>query len=61
MKKPGPGDALLVVDVQNDFLSGGALGVERGDEIIAPINRLIDRWTAAGLRAFAGQVDLEFP
>jgi nicotinamidase/pyrazinamidase len=49
MKKPGPGDALLVVDVQNDFLPGGALGVERGDEIIAPINRLIDRWTAAGL------------
>ena len=49
MKKPGPGDALLVVDVQNDFLPGGALGVKRGDEIIDAINQLIDRWTAAGL------------
>ena len=26
MQAPGPGDALLVVDVQNDFLPGGALG-----------------------------------
>ena len=49
MQKPGPGDALLVVDVQNDFMPGGALGVRRGDEILAPINRLIRRWEAAGL------------
>ncbi len=49
MEKPGPGDALRVVDVQNDFMPGGALGVKRGDDIIAPINRLIDRWVAAGL------------
>jgi nicotinamidase/pyrazinamidase len=47
--KPGPGDALLVVDVQNDFMPGGALGVRRGDEIVPPINRLIDRWRTAGL------------
>jgi len=33
--------ALLVVDVQNDFLSGGALAVPHGDEVIAPINRLM--------------------
>jgi nicotinamidase/pyrazinamidase len=32
--------ALLVVDVQNDFTPGGALGVEGGDEIIARINEL---------------------
>ncbi len=32
--------ALLIVDVQNDFCPGGALGVERGDEVIAPLNRL---------------------
>jgi nicotinamidase/pyrazinamidase len=31
---------LLVIDVQNDFLPGGALAVPRGDEVIAPINRL---------------------
>jgi nicotinamidase/pyrazinamidase len=28
---------LIVVDVQNDFLPGGALAVPRGDEVIAPI------------------------
>ena len=49
MKQPGPGDALLVVDVQNDFMPGGALGVRRGDEILPRVNRLIDRWSAAGL------------
>lgn len=32
--------ALLIVDVQNDFLPGGALGVPRGDEVIAVANSL---------------------
>ncbi len=32
---------LLVIDVQNDFLPGGALAVPRGDEVIALINRLM--------------------
>ncbi|MEG9436885.1 bifunctional nicotinamidase/pyrazinamidase [Edaphobacter sp. HDX4] len=35
-----PTDALLVIDVQNDFCPGGALAVERGDEIIPLINLL---------------------
>jgi nicotinamidase/pyrazinamidase len=35
-----PGDVLVIVDVQNDFLPGGALAVPGGDEVIAPINRL---------------------
>jgi nicotinamidase/pyrazinamidase len=35
----GPGDALIVVDVQNDFLPGGSLAVPDGDAVIAPINR----------------------
>jgi nicotinamidase/pyrazinamidase len=34
------GDALLVVDLQNDFCPGGALAVPGGDSIVAPINRL---------------------
>ena len=38
--KPGPGDVFIVVDVQNDFLPGGALAVTNGDEVIAPINAL---------------------
>ena len=36
-------DVLLVVDVQNDFLPGGALAVPDGDAVIAPINRLAAR------------------
>jgi nicotinamidase/pyrazinamidase len=48
MKSPGPGDALIVVDVQNDFLPGGALAVPRGNEVIRPLNRLIRRWSAQG-------------
>jgi nicotinamidase/pyrazinamidase len=38
--KPTTADALLVVDVQYDFLPGGNLAVTGGDEIIAPINAL---------------------
>ncbi len=37
--KPHSGDALVVVDVQNDFLPGGALGVPEGDEVIPVLNR----------------------
>ncbi len=32
--------ALLIVDVQNDFCPGGALGVEHGDNIVNGINRV---------------------
>lgn len=35
-----PGDVLLVVDVQADFLPGGALAVPDGDAVIGPVNRL---------------------
>ena len=33
--------ALLLVDIQNDFLPGGALAVRQGDAVIAVANRLI--------------------
>jgi nicotinamidase/pyrazinamidase len=33
-------EALLIIDVQNDFLRGGALAVPRGDEVIDTINAL---------------------
>lgn len=33
--------AILVIDVQNDFCPGGALAVDGGDEIVAPINALV--------------------
>lgn len=35
-------DALVIVDVQNDFCPGGALAVEGGDEIIPVLNRWIE-------------------
>jgi len=38
--RPNPTDVLLVVDLQYDFMPGGALGVKGGDEIVAPINAL---------------------
>ncbi|MEC7839682.1 MAG: bifunctional nicotinamidase/pyrazinamidase [Chlamydiota bacterium] len=34
--------ALLIVDMQNDFLPGGALAVNEGDQIIPTINHLIE-------------------
>ena len=36
--------ALIVIDVQNDFCPGGALAVAGGDEIVAPINALMDQF-----------------
>ena len=37
-------DALLIIDFQNDFVPGGALAVEGGDEIALPISRLLNRF-----------------
>lgn len=34
---------LLLVDIQPDFLPGGALAVENGNEILEPIRRLVER------------------
>jgi len=35
-------DALILVDIQNDFLPGGALAVSEGDQVIPLANRLMD-------------------
>ncbi|TSC83204.1 MAG: nicotinamidase/pyrazinamidase [Parcubacteria group bacterium Gr01-1014_19] len=34
--------ALIVVDVQNDFCPGGALAVKDGDQVVAPLNKMIE-------------------
>jgi nicotinate phosphoribosyltransferase len=47
------GDALFIVDVQNDFLPGGALPVSHGDEIIPVLNRYIGHFTHGHLPIFA--------
>ena len=34
-------DALNIVDIQNDFLPGGALAVPHGDQVVPVANRMI--------------------
>ncbi len=55
-------DALILIDIQNDFLPGGSLAVPRGEEIILVANRLQERfglvvatqdWHPAGHGSFA--------
>jgi nicotinamidase/pyrazinamidase len=54
--------ALVLVDIQNDFLPGGSLAVPKGDEIIAVVNNLEDHfelvvatqdWHPANHKSFA--------
>lgn len=45
LEPPGRFDALLVVDLQNDFCPGGALAVPGGDELAPIVNRLADRYS----------------
>lgn len=40
--------ALIVVDVQNDFCPGGALGVDDGDGVVPVLNEWIEAFRAAG-------------
>jgi len=35
---------LIIVDVQNDFCPGGALAVPKGDQVVAPINAVMNRF-----------------
>jgi len=37
-------DALIVVDVQNDFCTGGALAVPGGEKVVPAINRIAERF-----------------
>ena len=49
----GIGDALIVVDVQNDFLPGGSLAVLRGDEVVPLLNRYLAAFAAKSLPIYA--------
>jgi len=51
--KPHPGDALLIVDVQNDFLPGGNLAVSRGDEVAPVLNRYLGIFAMQNLPVYA--------
>jgi nicotinamidase/pyrazinamidase len=47
------GDALLIVDVQRDFLPGGALAVPDGDAVIPILNQCAREFALRGLPVFA--------
>lgn len=49
---PGGGDALVIVDVQNDFIPGGALAVPEGDKVVAPLNKAIEIFKTGNLPVF---------
>lgn len=49
------GDALILVDVQNDFLPGGALAVPLGDEVIPVLNRYLALFRRHGLPIYASR------
>jgi nicotinamidase/pyrazinamidase len=49
----GPGDALLVVDMQHDFLPGGSLAVPDGDAIVPVLDEYVRVATARGIPVFA--------
>jgi nicotinamidase/pyrazinamidase len=40
--------ALIVVDVQNDFIPGGALGVTGGDKIVPVVNKYVEEFERLG-------------
>ena len=44
--------ALIVVDVQNDFCPGGSLAVAHGDEVVPPLNKLIAEFLQRGNPVF---------
>lgn len=52
---PAIGDALLIIDVQNDFLPGGSLAVPAGDAVIAPLNVAIAAFTRKSLPIIASR------
>lgn len=49
------GDALLIVDVQNDFCPGGALPVPEGDRIVPVLNRYLGEFRRRGLPVYASR------
>ena len=51
----GPGDALLLVDVQNDFLPGGELAVPGGNAVLPALNRYLALAAALHLPVYASR------
>ena len=50
---PRQGDALIIIDVQNDFLPGGSLAVPKGEEVVPILNQYLALFQEAALPVFA--------
>jgi len=55
MERLAPGDALLLVDVQNDFCPGGALPIAEGDRVVPVLNRWLRSARERGLPVYASR------
>lgn len=64
LRQRRPDDALLIIDVQNDFCPGGSLAIAEGDAIVPVVNRLAQSfdhtiltqdWHPADHSSFASQ------
>ncbi len=55
MRKMKLKKALLIVDVQNDFCPGGALGIPEGDKIVPKINKYIKIFSKKKLPVFVSR------
>ena len=51
----GTGDALLLIDIQNDFLPGGRLAVAKGDQVIPVLNGYIEQFMHSHLPVLASR------
>jgi nicotinamidase/pyrazinamidase len=49
---PRPGDALALVDLQNDFLSGGSLAVPQGEQVVPVANSYLHLFRSCRLPVF---------
>ena len=55
MSELGPGDALLLVEVQRDFCPGGALPIPDGDRVVPVLNRWLRAARAQGVAVIASR------
>lgn len=53
MKDVQPHDAILIVDVQNDFFPGGPLPAPNGEKILSGVNKMIEVAQANNIPIFA--------
>ena len=49
------GDALLIIDVQNDFCPGGALPIDQGDAVVPVLNEWIAAAVGCGVPVYASR------